>query len=31
MNVELAKPFIKATSDILTMMAMITPTAGSRL
>ncbi len=28
MNVELAKPFIKATSDILTMMAMITPKAG---
>ncbi|CCO23682.1 chemotaxis protein CheX [Maridesulfovibrio hydrothermalis] len=28
MNVELAKPFIKATSDILTMMAMVTPTAG---
>lgn len=28
MNVELAKPFIKATSDILTMMAMITPAAG---
>lgn len=28
MNVELAKPFIKATLDILTMMAMITPKAG---
>ncbi len=28
MNVELAKPFIKATTDILTMMAMITPEAG---
>jgi chemotaxis protein CheX len=28
MDVELAKPFIKATKDVLTMMAMVTPTAG---
>ncbi|MBI9110803.1 chemotaxis protein CheX [Maridesulfovibrio ferrireducens] len=28
MNVELAKPFIKATIDILSMMAMVTPKAG---
>lgn len=25
MNVELAKPFIKAAVDVLSMMAMITP------
>ncbi len=28
MNVELAKPFVKATTDILSMMAMVTPKAG---
>ncbi len=28
MNVELAKPFIKATIDILSMMAMVTPKVG---
>ncbi len=28
MNVEMAKPFIKATTDILSMMAMVTPTPG---